>query len=43
MWTAVWMLLCAILLIQIWGLNQRIEVLKERMDRLARIAAQQRA
>lgn len=41
MWTAVWMLLCAILLIQIWGLNQRIEVLKERMDRLARIAAQQ--
>ena len=25
MWTAVWMLLCAILLIQIWGLNQRTD------------------
>ena len=41
MWTAVWMLLCAVLLIQIWGLSQRIEALKERMDRLAQIAARQ--
>ena len=40
-WTAVWMLLCAILLARIWGLNQRIETLKERMDRLARIAVEQ--
>ncbi len=40
-WTAAWMLLCAALLARIWGLNHRIETLKERMDRLARIAVEQ--
>lgn len=39
---AIWMLLCAVLLIRIKGLNETIEVLKDRTDRLTKIVMEQR-
>lgn len=39
---AIWMLLCAVLLIRIKGLNETIEVLKDRTDKLTEIVMEQR-
>lgn len=39
---AIWMLLCAVLLIRIKGLNETIEVLKDRTDKLTKIVIEQR-
>lgn len=37
-----WILLCGVLLLQIWDLNQTIGTLRDRLDRLTRFAAEQR-